>query len=653
MPGFRLQRLGISLAGATRLPIDDVRNAVAEAVQPGHFFIAPPLALVWEHVAREEIPWELFHGRLLERTQTREQHTFESWNVFLTEDGQRSAEPLLSVKLDGEACRVYVVRAIHCYAWEGYDAGDNVFLSRETKKWVRELTGQIDINCFADVEAFHDEIICLLFHAVVGTSRLPLISVESPLPHFTLGRLAYFHQPALPREQAGQPLRSPRDLAASSQGVPFNDLERAKLLETLLRATPADVWPGLSLRSPGGMSGASLLAVLRRLFDEVALSPHTGFIDSALRFLHVLEADGLLTTADVVDFVSYLLRHIARHLTAYDLVTFHHQGANYPDALLLDAALKDYLERIERAPDLFMTIEGDDSQAVARKRMRRRAMRQGWLLRRFYEGLPVPDAPTSPGENARVLPPPYARVPEEQIVNREKRTKRLFDADPLPRYLGERGREVLEASLRDLIQPAELRELGLALFLDRPFGIGKPPTEPDQTLLVSYEAVSRAIAQRRIRYLADDPALLTSEERDVFLGRTRELPLRGVPLPLTKGPARPVAVSLDDARKVAPDFVFLRTTRRSLAEVRGVFDFSEIERRVAPSLFASGRRWLLIRDEGARWLALYDADGHKEMQLRVRDDQGYVHRGGYEYPAAGLEAHIVGHVFNVPLLSAL
>ena len=42
--------------------------------------------------------------------------------------------------------------------------------------------------------------------AVVGTSRLPLTSVEAPLPAFTFGQLAYFY-----RSDAGtEPIRSRR-----------------------------------------------------------------------------------------------------------------------------------------------------------------------------------------------------------------------------------------------------------------------------------------------------------------------------------------------------------------------------------------------------------------------------------------------------------
>src|SRR5437588_6228058 len=100
MPGFRLRRLGLCPEGSPVLSLEAVRDVIAEVVRPGHFFAAPPAELAWEHVAAEQIPWELFHGRLLDRSQTRELRMFEAWNIFLVEDGRRSAEPLLSMKLD-------------------------------------------------------------------------------------------------------------------------------------------------------------------------------------------------------------------------------------------------------------------------------------------------------------------------------------------------------------------------------------------------------------------------------------------------------------------------------------------------------------------------------------------------------------------------
>src|SRR5262249_13840096 len=158
-----------------------------------------------------------------------------------------------------------------------------------------------------------------------------------------------------------------------------------------------------------GFSKREFLALCRSLFEEVSLSPYTDFVDRLFAFLEHCDALGFLAEEDCADFVGWLLRQVCRHLTAYDLVTFHHRGANYPDALLLDAALKQYLSFIERCPEKFALV-GDSEQVQARQRIRRRALRQAWLLRRFYEGWLVPDCPTSAGENMRVLPAPHMRV---------------------------------------------------------------------------------------------------------------------------------------------------------------------------------------------------------------------------------------------------
>ena len=124
------------------------------------------------------------------------------------------------------------------------------------------------------------------------------------------------------------------------------------------------------------------------------------------------------------DFLANLLRRLCRHLTAFDLVTFHHRGANYPDALLLDDALK----RCLRHPGLLST------------RLQRPRLRQAWLLRRHYEGHLVPDAPTSEGENVRVLPAAFPRVPEEQILEpRSPRAPALRERPSEPGSGGPKG----------------------------------------------------------------------------------------------------------------------------------------------------------------------------------------------------------------------
>jgi hypothetical protein len=44
--------------------------------------------------------------------------------------------------------------------------------------------------------------------------------------------------------------------------------------------------------------------------------------------------------------------------TAYDLITFHHRGANYPDALLLDHVLKRIVQNADLGPELYLADVG-------------------------------------------------------------------------------------------------------------------------------------------------------------------------------------------------------------------------------------------------------------------------------------------------------
>jgi len=648
MPWFRARTTCPpgSLEASPGLDLEAVRSLVADAVRPAHFFAGSRTALAWEHTAREEVAWEVFHGRLLDPAHSTARQAFEAWNVFLAGPEGRSGEPVLSVKLDAGARRLHVVRAIHCHAWEGYHAGDNVYLSRETRKWVRELVCTIHLEQLTRPDELRDELICGLFQAVVGASRLPLTSVEAPLPGFSLGHLAYVYQP-LPAAHgtAGGPMTSAHDLIERGLRHELAWREKAKLLETTLRAVAREDlaemtrlfvarWQGLA------HTRQQLLYLLRTLFDEVALSPYTSFVDTTLAFVRQLTAMSYLSTEDAVDFLGYLLRHLARHLTAYDLITFHHRGANYPDALLVDAVLKTYLGLTETDPSLFTPAEGDPEAVRKRKRLRRRALRQGWLLRRFYEGLPVPEVPTSPGENARVLPPPHVRVPEEQILLPARRTTKLFDRDPLSRHLGERGRLLLEESIGDLQHPAEVQELGTAVFLDRPLGAHKPPADADQTPLMSYEAFSGSIAERRLRYLAG-PLGLIADPTDLARYQQVLAGLRcpGLPPPRPSPDQIPDRGKLADCRKVADDFILLRTTRKSVADFFALFDFSQLPDDLLPGRAGSPEAALILRgdNEAEPTLVLYDGALHPRLELRIEPHPGYASRGGVELPAGGLQ----------------
>jgi hypothetical protein len=629
MPRFRTRPAG---ADTTPLTPDAVRRTAEEVFGPAHFFLAPELAVQWEHAEREEQAWEVFQGRLLDPAHTRQKRTFEAWNLDKIGEGGHG-HPLLSLKLDAEARQLHVVRGLACYVWEGYDAGDNVIQSREVRKWVTELVGTLHLERFRDVEELRDELICQLFHAVVGR-RLPLSSVEAPLPDFSFGRLFYCYRGRTP---VGGPIHSVAQVPSGMLSAELCCSEQARLLEALLRAASRENLPSavqafmLRWRALGHTRAGDLIALLRTLFNEVSLSPYTDFAEHVLGFLPCLQQDRDLPAE--IDFKVYLVRQLCRHLTAYDLVTFHHRGANYPDALLLDRLLKDLLASAQREPQVQLDAP-DDSQDMRRlKRLRRRALRQGWLVRRSYEDHPVPDLPTSPGENSRVLPPSHPRVPEEQILQTGKRTRRLYAGDPLTNYLTGPAEEVLRQSAADLSHPEERRELGAALFLDRPFGGGKAPAEPDGTLLLASVASSRTIAEGRLRALARDTRMSEEEVERVRQG----LEVPGLPLDAVGPAVKPATVSLADARRAATDFVFLRTMPGSVSALLAQFDFASLAARLDLDFLLGGRPVLLARAVDGPGLVVYDEELRPRLELAGRLAGGYFWRAGQEYPAAGLQ----------------
>lgn len=642
MHRFRSPSFDASPASVGPLELLAIGQLIDAVVQPGHFLVAPPLTLRWEPARAEEVPWELFRGRLLDAAHTRQTRSFLSWHVIEVGSQVEEIEPLLAIRLDPQARTIHVTRGLLCRVWEGHDAGSGVIESREVTRWTRELVGSLALDDFGSLDDVRDEIICLLWQAVVGTSRLPLLSVETPLPAFTFGRLAYVHNPArADSEQASEPMTTWHELIAHGLHAGLASTEQVKLLEAVLRNAKPDDMPAaaatfLERWRELGRADAELPRLLRAVFNAVSLSPWTSFVANALAFAEALVPLGAITTAQEIDFLGYLLRQLGRHLTAYDLVTFHHRGANYPDALLLDAALKVYLQRIETNPGLFT---GDTSAA----QQRRRALRQGCLARRHYEGHLVPDVPTSPGENSRVLPGDTPHAPEEQLTHLLRRRRRLFEGDALIALFGPTARDALAQSAHDLGDAAERTELGLAVFIDRPLGYAKAPAEPDQTPLLAHEAYSRSIALRRLDALGK---LLEAVGVSVAPGLLLDLknnvrstsPVAGLEATLIASPGRPVA-ALADMRRVADDFVIVRTLPGGLGALWRLFDFAPLLRRYRLPFDESGRgvRLLVqIASEGGPILTVYDEQLRPRLALRVNAEQGYAHRAGDEYPLAGL-----------------
>jgi len=388
-----------------------------------------------------------------------------------------------------------------------------------------------------------------------------------------------------------------------------------------------------------GNADDGISSLMRELINEVSLSPYTDFVGKVLLFLDLLQQQGIWRIEERIDYLSWILRHLARHLTAFDLRTFHHRGANYPDALLLDAVLKHYLQAIEAHPELFSSTPEDNDLAMRRKRRRRRALRQGWLLRRWYEGLPIPEVPTSPGENRWVLPS-HVRIPDEQILEPESRRKRLFDNDRLDGHLGSNAADVLAQSMTDLQEPEELQELGMAVFLDRPLGVLKHPGEPDCTLLLSYLAFSRFIARTRLRFL-HDIGLLKGQALNRFLESVDGLVIRWIPVSDFDTSSRPGAVSITDAARAAADFVLLRTTTTSVTEFLKCFRFEELDSRVSFLKWPEASPRLIVGENSSQehclLLSFYDSQLTKRLEFIMDASMGYDSRAGLELPRAGLQ----------------
>jgi hypothetical protein len=635
-----------------------VGQLIDDAMQPGHFFVAPELRLTWIAGRSETIPWEIFRARLVEASQTRLQKTFLSWHVVEENETHPATEPTISVKLDVHERHIHVTRGLLAYVWKGYDSGGGVIESREAVSWTRELVGTMRLEDFADLENARDELICLIWQAIVGTSRLPLTSVEAPLPAFSFGQLHYLFQ-MKPGEQAcvswedwlRRGLQTERAWRGKIGVEDWLQLglqadcawrETVKLVEFTLRhiqGTREEIHRLIQAFGDGSpMLPRALARLMRTLFNDVSLSPLTQFAYNSL-------ALGVIWGG--TDFLSHLLRQLCRHLTAYDLITFHHRGANYPDALVLDAAVKHFA----------MVVAADFSQDTDHDRrpsLRRRALRQACLLRRSYEGHFVPDAPTSPGENARVLPASHPRVPEEQMTQTKRRQRQLFVDEPLADLLSPDAISVLAHSVADLEHLEERVEMGLGLFIDRPLGYAKQLGEPDLTPILAHEAFSPSLARRRwgeLKKLCTELAIdVDANKLDAHFANS--VWLAGLPHSELAECPRPVA-ALGDVRKVADDFVILRTRPVGLAQMLGHFNFVRTLRERYRIDFGNQSQTprLCVQARGAARLsvlALYDEQLRRRVELGVDVAQGFITRAGVELPRAGLRVVAVWEDTNDP-----
>jgi hypothetical protein len=626
------------------MTIDEIRAAIETALEPEQFFAAGNL--IFRHRTPERLRWEIFRGHLLDERHTRSEALFETWDVSFHSEAGAAPRPLISIKLAAGQSRLHVTRELLVYGEEVYEPSPNVVATRPAQVPLRELVGTIELARFAsaapDGEAsLAAEIAHYVLLALVGTSRLPVTSVESPLPVFSLGQVGYAFDAQAACGRTDQFECDPAiDLPRIPAGDPAAWLSRALLapaaietqarwLEFALRAAlPAEigsiarVWHAV----PNGLAADSprTCRVLRALFNQVALTPYTSLVDNLVALLETLASIGALSEEQWIDTLGYMLRHLVRHLTAFDLVTFHNQGANYPDALLLAALLSAYVGLVARRPDLFAASASDSVERAAVGRVRRRALRQAWIVRRQYVGHAVPDSPTSPGENLRVVAGAAGPVPDEQLLRPDKRRKRLFDGQDELLPSGA-ARQVFAAGLDDLEHPPEVSELGLALFLDRPLGLFKQPGELDRTPLISYEAFSRQVAAARLQQLAQWGWLPVNRVEQLAGRLDRAAPGGFAVAELPERP--PVAiVALDDALRTAADFQLLRTTRQSLDRLLSGYDLAPL---IASN--AGAGEWLttspgvllvrtadvLTAEQGGEFLTAFDGNLRPRLRLAL------------------------------------
>jgi len=586
---------GFSMTIANAIP-DTVARAIEGAFTTSLFVSVPPLTL--QHTFepdRTEI-WELYRGQALDHRHTRETHRVAMWAIH---DGaeKQFGEPLLALRWDAVRHQLHVTRGVLSRVWEAYTNESGGVTTRPVQRRVRELVATVPVR---DDDRTVEIVASLARHiqqAVTGISRLPLTSIESPLPEFQSGHL-YYNGPA-----------------DSLGGFNTADERRARRLEFSLRSGVAE--------EAAPISRSEYFSDLSRMLNDTSLSPCTDWLDSMIKSVAEFKSDEPDAIADVVDFFSRQLRLLFRHLNAFDLVQFHQRGANYPDAILINGLLQGILKCAQEHPSVFLNECGDRPEDLQRKLRRRFGISAGWLLFERYRGHPVPDIPISIGENARIYR--YSRVPEipeEQMADPAARRRRLFEEDWRTRFQIDQVRRQCALDFND---PSTSIELGKALFLDRPFGVFKANGEPDRTPLLSYLAYSGSLAES---WLAIASTALDAP-------RVKPVAFVGVSWNAVNPRFRPGAASLEDASLVADDFQFLELTSRSRKLLCSSFDWRQLQ---AYSDFdpASAGNLLIRSPDDPEVLLGYGSDARKRIAVRWRPGDGLTIRAGVELPASAL-----------------
>ena len=103
----------------------------------------------------------------------------------------------------------------------------------------------------------------------------------------------------------------------------------------------------------------------------------------------------------------------------------------------------------------------------------------------------------------------------------------------------------------------------------------------------------------------------------------------------------PGTVSLDDAFKVAKDFILLRTTRQSAQEFLDLIDLKHLAVRFDATYLQASNPVLIVTaaacgEGGDGIIVIFDSLARKRLELQIDSSLGYRCRAGQEFPAAGL-----------------
>ena len=249
-------------------------------------------------------------------------------------------DPVLTIRL--QPSTLHVTRWLHLRIWEAFDDNGTIG-SRETERWVEELVGTgcarriprcrcIDEGSpAARFSRFHWTEPAAFSICPAAASRV-LTWRNRLLPSFQESE-ACVSNPCRMFDQLFNPTHAPARTNETARAF----LRTASTAE--LQAEAGIAW-GRAQENKPPRTRAKPLAPVALMFNETSLTPYT-IRRKTLLFARLLHERRSLTHAAYIGFLLSLVRQTVFHLTAYDLIAFHHQGANYPDALLLDALLRD------------------------------------------------------------------------------------------------------------------------------------------------------------------------------------------------------------------------------------------------------------------------------------------------------------------------